>query len=161
MGRGDPRVRLEFSSSLDMLDVVAVLSDQVGRLVGLDEDAVHWVNMAVRESVINAVQHGNRGDLSKRVFVEFMSSRGPGPESLTVRVRDEGEGFDPERVADPLAAENVLKSRGRAGSCPCAARGRDSGWGAASTWRRCTTGAGASCSPPSAVAARSCTGGRS
>ncbi len=113
MGNGDPIVRLEFTSSLDMLDVVAVLSDQVGRMVGLDEDAVHWVSMAVRESVINAVQHGNRGDLSKRVFVEFLSGRGPGPESLTVRVRDEGEGFDPERVADPLAAENVLKSRGR------------------------------------------------
>lgn len=113
MGNGDPIVRLEFSSSLDMLDVVAVLSDHVGRMVGLDEDAVHWVSMAVRESVINAVQHGNRGDLSKRVFVEFMSGRGPGPDSLTVRVRDEGEGFDPERVADPLAVENVLKSRGR------------------------------------------------
>jgi len=30
-----------------------------------------------------------------------------------VRVLDEGEGFDPEEVADPLAPENILKSSGR------------------------------------------------
>jgi len=42
MGNGDPIVRLEFSSSLDMLDVVAVLSDQVGRMVGLELPVKVW-----------------------------------------------------------------------------------------------------------------------
>ena len=30
-----------------------------------------------------------------------------------IRVRDEGEGFDPESIADPLAPENLLKASGR------------------------------------------------
>jgi serine/threonine-protein kinase RsbW len=113
MATADPIVRLEFSSSLDVLEVVAVMSDQVGRLIGLNDDAMHWVTMAVRESVINAVRHGNQNDQHKRVFVEFILNRAPDPEGLTVRVRDEGEGFDPSGVADPLSPENVLKSGGR------------------------------------------------
>jgi serine/threonine-protein kinase RsbW len=32
---------------------------------------------------------------------------------LTVRVRDQGEGFDPDTLADPLAPENLLKASGR------------------------------------------------
>src|SRR5437588_6019964 len=102
-------VRLEFSSAFDMLDFVQVVSDHIGKDVGLDEDAVHWVGVAVRESVINAIKHGNRNDASKRVFVEFERAAGPGHE-LLIRVRDQGEGFDPEAVANPLAEENLLKS---------------------------------------------------
>ena len=57
-----------------MLDFVQVVSDHVVRDVGLDEDAQHWVGVAVRESVINAIKHGNRSDTSKRVFVEFATA---------------------------------------------------------------------------------------
>jgi serine/threonine-protein kinase RsbW len=46
------------------------------------------------------------------VFVEFETSLTPEPE-LLIRVRDQGEGFDPDLVANPLAAENLLKSSGR------------------------------------------------
>ena len=35
------------------------------------------------------------------------------PNELVVRVLDQGEGFDPQEVADPLAPENILKSSGR------------------------------------------------
>jgi serine/threonine-protein kinase RsbW len=105
-------VRLEFSSAFDMLDFVQVVSDHISKDVGLDEDAVHWVGVAIRESVINAIKHGNRNDASKRVFVEFERASTPEPE-LLIRVRDQGEGFDPELVANPLAEENLLKSSGR------------------------------------------------
>ena len=108
---GNP-VRLDFHSSFDMLDFVQVVSDHIGRMSGLDDDAVHWVGVAVRESVINAIKHGNRNDASKRVFVEFGTSMGDVPE-LSIRVRDQGEGFDPELVANPLDPENLLKSSGR------------------------------------------------
>jgi len=104
-------VRLEFSSAFEMLDFVQVVSDHVSRSVGLDEEASHWVGVAIRESVINAIKHGNRNDASKRVFVEFETAAAA-PE-LSIRVRDQGEGFDPEAVADPLAPENLLKSSGR------------------------------------------------
>jgi serine/threonine-protein kinase RsbW len=106
-------VRLEFSSAFDMLDFVQVVSDHMAKGVGLDEDSSHWVSVAIRESVINAIKHGNRNDASKRVFVEFESATAPDPAELTIRVRDQGEGFDPAMLADPLAPENLLKSSGR------------------------------------------------
>lgn len=106
-------IRIEFGSAFDMLDFVQVVSDHVGRMAGLDEDALHWVSVAVRESVVNAIKHGNKHDESKRVVVEFTPVPIEEPEELVIRVQDEGEGFDPEEVADPLAPENILKSSGR------------------------------------------------
>jgi serine/threonine-protein kinase RsbW len=105
-------IRLEFSSTFEMLDVLQSVSDHFCKEVGFDDDAVHWVSVAVRESVANAIKHGNRGDDSKLVHVEFFATFGDTPE-LSIRVRDEGNGFDPEEVADPLAPENLLKGSGR------------------------------------------------
>jgi serine/threonine-protein kinase RsbW len=109
----EPLMRLEFSSCMDMLELVQTVADQVGRLAGLDEDALHCVSVAVRESVINAVKHGNRNDRQKRVIVEFHSGVQDGSAELTVLVRDEGPGFDPSALADPLSADNILKADGR------------------------------------------------
>ena len=105
-------VRLEFTSAFEMLDFVQVVSDHIGRDVGLDDDAVHWVGVAIRESVINAIKHGNQNDSSKHVFVEFEVPERPVSE-LMIRVRDQGAGFDPDTIADPLAPENLLKGSGR------------------------------------------------
>jgi serine/threonine-protein kinase RsbW len=105
-------VRLEFTSAFEMLDFVQLVSDHVTRSLGFDEDSTHWVGVAIRESVINAIKHGNRNDATKRVFGEFDSARLDLPE-LSIRVRDEGEGFDPDELVDPLAPENLLKSSGR------------------------------------------------
>lgn len=106
-------VRLQIASSFEMLDFVQLVSDRLGTMVGLDEDAIHWVGVAVRESVINAIKHGNREDVTKRVTVEFALQPEDGASALVVRVIDQGEGFEPEGLADPLAPENVLKSSGR------------------------------------------------
>jgi serine/threonine-protein kinase RsbW len=105
-------VHLEFTSAFEMLDVTQLVSDHVCKDVGLDEDAVHWVGVAVRESVANAIKHGNQNDRSKQVFVDFTATFGSVPE-LAIRVRDQGAGFDPEDIADPLAPENLLKGSGR------------------------------------------------
>jgi serine/threonine-protein kinase RsbW len=106
-------VRLEFTSTFEMLDFVQVVSDHLARGIGLDEDSLHWVSVAIRESVINAIKHGNRNDTAKRVFVEFETATKADVPELAIRIRDQGEGFDPEQVANPLDAENLLKSSGR------------------------------------------------
>ena len=105
-------VHLEFTGVFEMLDCVQVVSDYLGRSVGLDDDDRHWVGVAVRESVINAIKHGNRNDASKHVHVDFETSANGVPQ-ITIRVRDEGDGFDPDEIADPLAPENLLKASGR------------------------------------------------
>ena len=110
---GTHTVRLDFHSSFEMLDFVQVAADHVGRLAGLDEDALHWVAVAVRESVINAIKHGNGNDERKRVHVELTPLESQTPSGIAIRVRDEGPGFDPSTLADPLAPENLLKASGR------------------------------------------------
>ena len=106
-------VRLQIPSNFELLDVVQVASDRLAILAGLDEDAIHWIGVAVRESVINAIKHGNREDYAKLVTIEFSIAPVVKPTEFVVRVLDQGEGFDPQEVADPLAPENILKSSGR------------------------------------------------
>jgi serine/threonine-protein kinase RsbW len=106
-------IRLDFSGTFEMIDFVQVVSDHLSRLVGLDDEALHWVGVAVRESVSNAIKHGNAGNTSKRVFVEFTPVEPLADGGILIRVRDEGPGFDPTCVPDPLAPENLLKPSGR------------------------------------------------
>jgi serine/threonine-protein kinase RsbW len=106
-------VRLQIPSLFDMVDLVQVLSDRMGQLAAFDEDSIHWVGVAVRESVINAIKHGNREDRGKHVTIEFAFAPTDAPTELIVKVTDQGEGFEPTEVADPLAPENMLKSSGR------------------------------------------------
>jgi len=112
MTRGNS-VRLDFHSTFDVLDLVQVVTDHIGRQAGLDEEALHWVGVAVRESVINAIKHGNGNDEQKRVHVEFTPLATETPTGIAIRVRDEGPGFDPATLPDCCAPENVLKGSGR------------------------------------------------
>ncbi len=106
-------VRLQIRSMFEMLDFVQVVSDELGHLFGMEEEAVHWVGVAIRESVINAIKHGNREDDRKLVTIEFALDAPEHPTELIVRVVDQGQGFEPQAIADPLAPENLLKSSGR------------------------------------------------
>jgi serine/threonine-protein kinase RsbW len=47
------------------------------------------------------------------VFVEFEIAPESDGQAMIVRVRDQGEGFDPDTVANPLDQDNLLKSSGR------------------------------------------------
>lgn len=106
-------LRMSMRSVFDMLDFVQIVSDRMSQMAGLDEDAIHWVGVAIRESVINAIKHGNRLDEQKQVFVEFAFQPSNSSTDFVITVRDQGEGFEPDLVADPLAPENMLKSSGR------------------------------------------------
>ena len=111
--RNGSRVRLELHSAFEVLEFVQVVTDRMSQLAGFDEDAVHWVGVSVRECVINAIKHGNQEDTSKLVVVEFNLTPRADPTALTISVVDQGEGFDPVALEDPLAPENILKSSGR------------------------------------------------
>jgi serine/threonine-protein kinase RsbW len=110
MKRTQPRtVRIDIASRFEMLEMVQTVLTHVTTMLRLDEDAAHYVSVAIRESVVNAIKHGNRGDADKRVAVEFLLH----PGALEVTVHDEGTGFDPATVPNPLAEENLLKADGR------------------------------------------------
>ena len=105
----DRTVTLDIASRFEMLDVVQTVLAQCCAVVGFDEEAVHYMSVAVRESVVNAIKHGNRQDESKRVRVQFTIH----DRALEIQVGDEGKGFDLASIADPLAPENLLKAYGR------------------------------------------------
>ena len=112
MPDGARTIRLEITSAVEMLDLVKLVTDQVGHAAGLDDEGVHWFGMAVRECVTNAIVHG-RCDPSKAVSIEFTTTPAPEPSELAVCVRDQGVGFDPSQLADPLVPENILRTSGR------------------------------------------------
>ena len=106
-------VHLEIHSAIEALELVQVVAEHIARRVGLDEETLHWTVMAVRETVVNAIRHGNHGDAKKIVFIDFAAVPETHPADLIVRVRDQGNGFDPTTLGNPLAPENILKSGGR------------------------------------------------
>ncbi len=76
----------------------------------IDDEVTYWVGMALREALANAIKHGNKLNPDKRVFVHMALS--PGSE-LRIVVEDEGEGFDPARIANPTDPGNLMLSSGR------------------------------------------------
>jgi len=106
----EPRtVKLDFASRFDMLEIVQTVLVQLAHLLGFGEDATHYMSVALRESVVNAIKHGNKQDEAKRVFLEFTLH----PTALEMTVRDQGAGFDPTVIPDPVAPENLLRTFGR------------------------------------------------
>ena len=69
-----------------------------------------FVELALREALSNAMLHGNRLDARKLVHVRCCCEWGKG---VFIVVRDQGHGFDPNKVPDPLAVENLCAEHGR------------------------------------------------
>jgi serine/threonine-protein kinase RsbW len=102
-------VKVDIASRFEMLEMVQTILGHLAAILGFDEDRAHYMSVAVRESVVNAIKHGNKGDENKRVALAFTLH----PQALEVRVQDQGSGFDPAMVPDPVAQENLLKADGR------------------------------------------------
>ena len=96
-------------STLDSVDSAEELATGVAQRAGFDDDDLMRIGMAVRESMVNAVVHGNRYNANKKVRFTV----GHTAERFTIRIADEGEGFEVESLPDPLAPENLMRTSGR------------------------------------------------
>ena len=96
-------------STLDSVDSAESLVLNLAREIGFVEDDLHDLGMAVREAMVNAVVHGNRYNLNKKVHLSVAKEA----DRLSVRITDEGEGFEHSGLPDPLAEENLLRQSGR------------------------------------------------
>ena len=105
----DQTTRLVLPSHIEAVADAAVAMTDFLRNCGVSEELSFGIEMAVRESVTNAMVHGNQEDESKSVEVIFNCH----DNELEIEVRDQGEGFDPAKVPDPTNAENLLKTSGR------------------------------------------------
>jgi serine/threonine-protein kinase RsbW len=102
-------VEVTLESDLKNVEVAEEITRRVAGTAGFDEDEQHRIEMAVHESMINAIWHGNKNDPSKNVWLQFKIHR----DRLEIHIRDQGTGFDPKSIPDPLESENLLNVSGR------------------------------------------------
>lgn len=96
-------------STLESVDSAEELALGVAGRAGFDDEDLMKIGMAVRESMVNAVVHGNRYNANKKVRFSVAHDA----QRFTVRIADQGEGFDVESLPDPLAPENLMRTSGR------------------------------------------------
>jgi serine/threonine-protein kinase RsbW len=97
-----------YPSTLESVDLAEGEILKAAEHTGFDEDDRHRIGMAVRECMVNAVVHGNRYNRNKRVHVRVSVGV-----SFTIRITDQGEGFEVQEVPDPLHDTNLLRHSGR------------------------------------------------
>jgi serine/threonine-protein kinase RsbW len=103
------RAEITLETQIESVDLAEDIALRVAAAAGFSEDECHRIGMSVREAVINAHNYGNHGEKEKkiRLIIELDA------EKLTLRVQDQGSGFDPTSVPDPCQEENLLRTSGR------------------------------------------------
>jgi len=102
-------VKLVIPSRVRLVDLVHSAAEKIAEIAGFSDDEMLNIGLAVRETVINAIKHGNGEDSSKEVEI-LLEVTGRG---LRVRIQDGGDGFDPENTADPTTRDNLMQTSGR------------------------------------------------
>jgi serine/threonine-protein kinase RsbW len=101
---------ITIGSNPDNLPLVEGFIDEIRSLLDFRDDVYGNVMVAITEAVNNGIHHGNGSDPDRKVFIRCESVN---PYRIVVRVQDEGKGFDPDRLPDPTAPENLENPGGR------------------------------------------------
>jgi len=109
MGEEVAEVQLSIDSQFENIELVQAVLDESLERLEFDEDSRYWIGIAVREAVANAIKHGNRQDPEKQVGIGLRVVE----DTVVIQVQDEGAGFDPTQVGNPLDPKNLLKPDGR------------------------------------------------
>jgi serine/threonine-protein kinase RsbW len=96
-------------STLESVDKAERVALDLARESGFGEEDLDRIGMSVRECMVNAVVHGNRYNAHKKVRLSLTRT----PERFTIRIADQGEGFDPGELPDPVSGDNLLRHSGR------------------------------------------------
>ena len=103
------RVSYTLDSTLETVDSAEQTASRIAAEAGFDDDEIMRIAMAVREAAVNAVLHGNAYDPGKKVKLDFERTS----DDLVITIADQGKGLDLNKIPDPLAPENLLKTSGR------------------------------------------------
>jgi serine/threonine-protein kinase RsbW len=103
------KFELEFSSDTKYLENVEKLSSKVAHYANLSESDSDDLGIVTTELVNNAIHHGNNNDPDKLVHITFIVD----DKKIQLRILDQGSGFNPNKLKDPLAPENLLNESGR------------------------------------------------
>ncbi|MFQ5601772.1 MAG: ATP-binding protein [bacterium] len=108
-GKKSKQLTMTILSRLEEIEQVERLAEKAADKMQFDEEEKDSLAIAVTEAVNNAIIHGNKQNKKKKVHIKFTFQK----KKLIVTIKDEGEGFNPEKLSDPLAPENLLKESGR------------------------------------------------
>jgi serine/threonine-protein kinase RsbW len=101
--------KVTFPSSVEHLDEVESISVKIAAELNFNESDSDDLSISITEIFNNAVHHGNQDDPTKNVIITFTH----GDSFLIISIKDEGPGFQPDEIKDPLAPENLLSENGR------------------------------------------------
>ncbi len=96
-------------SSQENLSDVDLFIEGTLRGFGVQESTIADIAISVSELVNNAILHGNKSSPDKAVTVSIARVDG----SVQITVKDQGNGFNPDKVANPIEDANLLKEVGR------------------------------------------------
>ncbi len=102
-------LKIQIPSISENIRIVESFIDNVKEKFNVDDDLYGNIMVAVTESVNNAIKHGNKCDKNKNVILSADCDEN----ALTIKVEDQGEGFDFDNLPDPTAPENIDKVGGR------------------------------------------------
>jgi serine/threonine-protein kinase RsbW len=105
----DGPVEFVIPSDLNEGRLIRELIEKQLRKFRFDEKEIFGIRLALEEAIVNAIKHGNQMDHNKRVHVRFHIR----PDRFDIGITDEGPGYDPGEVPDPLADENLDRPGGR------------------------------------------------
>ena len=100
---------LTLSSSYEEVERIEPFVGELQEWAEFNDDVFGNIMLALSEATTNAIVHGNQSDESKNVYISARKKEG----RLQISIKDEGEGFDPASLPDPLKEENLLKEGGR------------------------------------------------
>jgi serine/threonine-protein kinase RsbW len=102
-------VREVLDSTLEAVAHVETVAVEVARRMGFRGVSLDHISLAIHETTSNAVVHGNRYRTEKKVFVVISITQ----DRFKITIADEGDGFDPKTLPDPLAPERLCGGSGR------------------------------------------------
>ncbi len=101
---------LQLASKLDSITTVEHFVDNLSGEYGFSDEIYANVLTCLSEAVINAIVHGNKEDINKKVYLNLEVVEG---KRLIFTIADEGEGFDFNNIPDPTSPENLENLTGR------------------------------------------------
>jgi len=105
----EPFYEIEIESDPNNLITIEEFVNYFAKDLGLSDEQLSVLLLAVTEATTNAIIHANKCDPSKMVKIRAQIENS----KLVIRIKDEGKGFDPTKLPDPTEPENLLKDSGR------------------------------------------------
>jgi len=101
--------KLVLASKPEAVEEIEKLAAEAANIAGFNQEEQDSLAIAVTELANNAVIHGNKRDPNKKIYVTIDVVDA----EVRLIIRDEGKGFNPDTLSNPLDPENLLRESGR------------------------------------------------